>query len=249
MKKTFTFAIMLTTLISCTTYDYIPVKQNVMTFQNKGDILVSGSLGLYNGLGIDLGYSFTDYLGIYSSFNRFNISGYQTCKPIKDFFWDNELILYRSFKFGLYTSINLGYGLGRAETGTPWYNEDIHREFIQPSLGWSFENMFQLAISSRITQFNRQINSSIDVSSAYDRMMFTNYFGVEPNSISVRYYIEPAVTAIYNLDYMKFKFQYSFTGENYPNVVPVNMTTSIELNLNKLIFNKSYKNRKLRWTF
>ena len=43
---------------SCDSYVYLPTKQNVMIFKEKGDIIVSGNVGLYDGLGLEGGICF-----------------------------------------------------------------------------------------------------------------------------------------------------------------------------------------------
>lgn len=240
-------------LTSCSSYYYLPTKQNVMVFKQKGDAILSGNLGLfYQQSGLEAGYSFTDNIGFYSSFNKFNISHYgNTHQFIKDFIWDNELIIYKKFDFGLYTALNTGVGIGKLNVGNPYYDLTLHRQFVQPTLGFIFMEIFEFGLSTRFTLLNYKLKSIIDNQTNYDQIMFNNYFDFGSLNKENHFFIEPALTMGLNFEFINLKCQYTVSkeiGRDAYFYIPENLTTSISFNLGKIFFKQNDSNKKLRWT-
>lgn len=246
--------ILLSILItSCNPYYYLPTKQNVMVFEKKGDIIVSGNLGLgHEQMGIEAGYSFTDNIGVYSSFYGFNISNYgNSSHLIKDFIWDNELIIYKKFDYGLYTGVNFGLGLGKINSGNPYYDLGLSRQFIQPSLGLTISH-FDFAFSTRITRLGYTLKSTMSNMTDYDNEMFQNYFDFKGIDKEYHYFVEPAFTFGLNYEVFKLYFQYTKafkSGKEADFYIPDNLTTTVSFNIEKIFFDRLNKTKKLKWTF
>ena len=226
-------------LISCNLYLYMPTKQNVMEFREKGDIIVSGNAGFHNSLGLEVGYAFTNNLGLYTSFNSFDISNVESSKLIvlpKDFIWDNELVMYKKFNFGLYTAINIGVGFGSLNPNNSYYRLDLNRQFAIPSIGYKLANNFEVALSTRITRLSYNVNSKIDLSTDYDREMFYRYFDLI-NLDKPFFYIEPAITFAWDFKYTKFMAQYTWIEKTQYyelNYMPNNLIASISFKIDKI---------------
>jgi hypothetical protein len=224
-----------------------------MVFKQKGDAIITGNLGLfYHQSGLEAGYSFTDNLGFYSSFNKFDISHYgSTHQFIKDYIWDNELIVYKNFDFGLHTAINTGVGIGGLNEGNPYYNLTLHRQFVQPSIGFNCMNVIEFCFSTRFSRLNYKLQSTIDNMTTYDQKMFDSYFDFGSLNKENHYFIEPAFTMGLNFDFISLKCQYTISNElgtDSYSYIPENLSTSVSFNLDRIFFNKSNKTKKLRWT-
>ena len=198
-------------IIACTPAYYLPTKQHVQVFEQKGDIVVSGNLGMYGTIGADAGYAFTDHLGVYSSFNGFNISSYggSENKVVRDYIWDNEFIYYTKLKYDFYAACNAGIGFGEFDVNNAYYKLRLNRQFIQPSIGLTVFDHFQTSFSSRITRLDYDINSYIAHESAYDNQMLRDYFMFGNMDERPVYFAEPAITMGVNLGNFKTQIQYS----------------------------------------
>lgn len=197
--------------IACTPAYYLPTKQHVQVFEEKGDIIVSGNMGMYGTVGADAGYALTDHIGLYSSFNGFNISSYggSENKAIRDFIWDNELVFYTKLKYDLYAACNVGAGFGAFDINNPYYELKLNRQFVQPSIGITVFDHFQAGFSSRFTRLNYGIKSFLSNQTAYDNQMFRDYFmfgNMDERSIC---FMEPALTMGVNIGGFKTQMQYS----------------------------------------
>jgi len=156
--KLFSIIIILSFFVSsCETYYYAPTEQTVLKFTEKKE--VSASVG-YNLIGfvysdnsswdkisINAGYSFTNYFGVNSNYQRFHK---------KDYFLDNELIFYKKVKKYFYPAINFGYTYGNRNGDL--YDLQMNRIYAQPSLGFS-NNYFDFAISTRFARVDYDLDS------------------------------------------------------------------------------------------
>lgn len=225
---------------SCNSSIYLPTKQSVMVFKEKADIIVSANIGLYDGFGLEGGYAFTDNIGLYTSFNRFNISKANTKNIANDFIWDNELILYKKFNSGFYSAINTGVGFGSINANNRFYKLDLNRQFLVPSIGYTIANMVDVAVSARFSRLAYYINSKINIDSNYDYEMFKSYF--ELTNLDKSFFcIEPALTAGLDLKYLQLKAQYTWIEKPHPNELYYkhdNLVTTISLNIDKIFFPK-----------
>ena len=233
---------------ACTPYYYLPTKQNVMVFEKKGDVILSANLGFNDFAGLEGGYAITDNIGLYSSFNAFDISNTAAnSQNLSDFIWDNEIVLFKKYNSGLYTGVNIGVGFGELDANNPYYVLGLNRQFVQPVLGYTFDKRFDFAISSRLTRLNYSIKSLIDISSEYDKFMFNSYFDVNELSKSSYFFIEPALTFGLNYEFLKVKFQYSLAHELFSknlSYISNNLTTTVSFNLNKIFIIKKNKTSK-----
>lgn len=239
-------------MISCSPNYYLPTKQNVMVFEKKGDIIVSGNLGLGHGQkGVEAGYAFTNNIGLYSSFNGFDISNNgNSAHLINDFIWDNELIVFKTLN-RVYASVNLGVGLGKINVNNPYYDLGLSRQFVQPTLGITFSH-FDFAFSTRFTRLGYKLKPLISNMTDYDYYMFNNYFDFLEIDKQNYYFVEPAFTCGISYEYFKLHFQYTMankSGKDAYFYISENLTTSISLNIDKIFFKKADNTKKLRWTF
>ena len=243
-------------LSACSPTYYLPTKQNVMIFEEKGDAFVTGNLATDKLVGFEGGYSITDNLGFYSSFNTFDISLYgNTNWVIKDFCWDNELVLYKRYKSGFYTGLNAGVGIGQLNINNQYFNANFNRQFIQPSIGLRLFNRIEhvdLALSYRLSRLNYDVKFFNNVSE-YDVNMTKTYFELnEVTSGKDFYFFEPAITLGFTYDFFKLKFQYAHAlkfGDIQHFYQRESLSTALSLNINKLFFNRMDKTKKLRWAF
>lgn len=249
MKSVYRFVLMSLTVgfVGCTPYYYLPTKQNTMVFEKKGDIVLSGNIGLFHRqTGLELGYALTDNIGVYSSFNKFDISYYGKQHPfLKDFIWDNELIFFKRHNSGLYTGINLGLGLGKFNVGNPYFNLYLYRQFLQPTLGITVFNHLQFGLSTRIVRLNFNATSATRGLSEYDQKMFDQYFNFKDITTNDFLLIEPAFTMAFKIECFRLQFQYAgITNSNYRSYfINENISTSLSINLNKLFLYKKSKTK------
>lgn len=198
-------------MTACSPAYYLPTKQNVQVFDKKGDIVVGGNLGLYGTIGAEAGYAFTDHMGVYSSFKGLNISTYGGSeeKVIRDYIWDNELILYTKLKYDFYAACNFGAGFGEFDVNNPYYELKLNRQFVQPSIGITFFDVIQTSLSTRFTRLDYSLKSYTINETAYDDQMLREYFMFGDLDKHDIYFLEPAIT--FGLDFggVKTQFQYS----------------------------------------
>ncbi len=239
------FPLIILTFVSCGPQYYNPIKQNVKVFENKGDIVTSINAQLiYNQLGIDAGYALTDNIGINTSYNRFNTSRYggETNLLFKDFIWDNELIFYKNYKFGLFGAANLGYGRAGFNVCNPYYRLSMDRFFAQPSIGYILFDRLGIVFSTRFSQSLYNVKMQTDGYSESEKQMIQSYFGltdIEKKAL----FIEPAVTLIVKNDNYAWKLQYiqSYTDSSYNNYSYENLILTYSLNLSNLLFHEKTK--------
>jgi len=237
------FPLLLFIFVSCGPQYYNPTKQNVKVFEKKGDIVTSISAQLiYNQLGIDAGYALTDNIGINTSYSRFNTSRYggETNLFVKDFLWDNELIFYKNYKFGLFGAANVGYGRGGFNVCNPYYSLSMDRFYAQPSIGYMLLDRIGIAFSTRFSQSFYNVRMHTDNYSESEQQMIQSYFGLT-NLDKSTFFIEPAVTLIKKTDSGTWKLQYiqAYTGQHYYSYE--NLILSYSLNLSNLLFHEKTK--------
>lgn len=238
---------------SCGHYSYLPTKQNVMVFEEKGDAVLSANKGLfYQQTGVSAGYAFSDHLGVYSTFNKFNISEFgESSNLIKDFIWDNELVLFEKHKNGVYTAVNLGLGFGGLNVGNSYYRLVLNRQFVQPTLGYNFSNNTFIALSSRFTRLGYNFKSFVGSGDPYDVSMSQDYFNVKDLVTQDHYLFEPALTTGFSFDFIKLELQYIQVVASRKNnfyYLEDNLSTTLSINFNKFFPGKKAKVKTLRWS-
>lgn len=212
MKKIYLFScVLLVVFCSCTRYYYAPNMHNVTLFRDKGEARLSGGLSAGSEISsyeVQAAYSLTNHIGVMA--NYFNARsedgpnngrGHLTevavgyFKPLKR----NEFI------FELYG----GYGRGKVINN---YDPDEYSElgldklFLQPSIGYTVKDYFDVAVSSRIGYVNYSSLMSIGTtSSAFSDI---NYIRDHRQSVM----LEPALTVRGGWKYIKLQLQagYSF---------------------------------------
>lgn len=212
LKKIISPVIISCFMTACNPAYYLPTKQNVQVFDKKGDIVVSGNLGFYGTMGVDAGYSFSDHAGVYSSFKGFNISTYGESekKAIRDYIWDNELILYSRLKYNFYTACNFGVGFGEFDVNNPYYELKLNRQFVQPSIGVTLFDVIQTSLSTRFTRLDYGLKSYTINETPYDNQILREYFMFGDLDKHDIYFLEPAIT--FGLDFKKVKTQFQYSG-------------------------------------
>lgn len=240
-------------MFSCGSYSYLPTKQNVMVFAEKGDAILSGTKGLFfKQDNVSIGYAFTENMGVYSTFNKFDISEFgNSSNFIKDFIWDNELVLFKKRKNGVYTAVNLGQGFGNLNLGNPYYKLALNRQFILPTLAYNFSDNTYICLSSRFTRLGYKFTSLIGNGDLYDTTMSQRYFNVQNLISHDHYLIEPALTYGFIFDFIKLEFQYSQIINSKSlkfSFLENNLSTTLSINFNKFIKGKNAKVEKLRWS-
>ncbi|MDO9153679.1 MAG: hypothetical protein Q7U47_08240 [Paludibacter sp.] len=223
-----------------------------MVFEEKGDALITLNLGTDQMNGMEAGFAITDNIALYSSFNSFEISKHdKSSNFLEDFIWDNELILFKNFNNNIYGAVNFGAGFGELNVNNPYYYLTLNRQFIQPTIGKTILENFKIAFSLRFTQLDYKLTPTADLLSEYDMNIMQQYFRFGEIGKKKFYLYEPAMTIGWNFEFFNLRIQLSgvkdFTESNFY-YVPISMTTSLSLNLNKLFFNPTDKTKKLRWT-
>ncbi len=229
-------------ITSCQPYYYLPTKQNVMVFEKKGDAILAVNTANYNGAGIEAGYAITDNIGFYTSLNSFDITKRGSSNGFgNDYIWDNEILYFKKYDFGLYTGLNVGAGFGQLNQNNSYYILGLNRQFIQPSLGMSKLGFFEMAFSVRFTHLNYTLKPEMSLESEYDRLIFYHYFDFNGLVNSDYYFVEPAISLGFRYKFCKLQFQYlgAFKTKHEENFyIRENLVTSFSVNLNELFCTK-----------
>lgn len=236
---------------SCIPNYYSPAKQNVMPFDGKGDVTVSATIGTLGEIGTDVGWSITDNVGVYSSFNYIDISNFEnTHYSPNDFIWDNEVVFYKWIKNHFYAGANVGVGIGKIGMQHPYYDLKLTRQYIQPTFGIKILDPFILAISFRVSRVDFNLKSAYLSNSEYDEELFRRYFFLGDIGTSDFYFFEPAFTWGFNSEFMKYRFQLSLATQLNKSDINYRVgliSASAALNIDKLIFHPYDRTKKLRW--
>jgi hypothetical protein len=191
-------------LFSCETYYYYPVNQNVLKFEESGDISASLNAG-EDYEGINIGYAFTNNIAFVSDVRIFG-SNKAWGKRYDDYVWDNELILFKTIENYWQPAINIGYGYGEINRNLEYYDLSLHRFILQPSFGYKRKN-YEIAFSSRFSRVNYDLIQLAEIPS--NNYTFQQYFDFRDVGIAPFYFNEPAITLGVGWKYFKFKYQYS----------------------------------------
>lgn len=223
---------------------YNPIKQNVNVFEKKGDIVATANIQpLFAQLGIEAAYAINDNIGISSNYNRYNITrlGGETNPFVKDFMWDNELIFYKNFKFGLFGAANFGYGRGGFNVGNPYFRLSMDRLYSQPSVGFLLFNRFGFAFSTRFSQSFYHIKIYPEGYSDSEIKLIQSYFGLN-NIDKPVFFIEPAFTLIWkdNTGSCKLQFVHSKSNRFNYGFNTENIILSIGININYFLNRGKY---------
>ena len=209
--KTFTSILFIVVLIffcsSCKRTLYVPNMQNVPLLKEKNEIRASftpsnvqAAYGITNGLGLMLNAHFPNSLtlqeleGDLSTKRRFYEGG------IGYFTKVNELGV-----FEIYGGVGKGKVSfdNRGNNIKDKFSSKFSRYFIQPSIGWTLENV-DLAISLRYTRLSfYDLDTSeyiFDASKGFDQDLSL----IDQNSYS---FVEPAITLRLGMKYAKSFFQ------------------------------------------
>jgi len=127
----------------------------------------------------------------------------------------------------------------------------LQRQYLQPSLGITVFDNFQMALSMRATRLEYNFSLLQPINNQYDFEMATQYFMIEDiNQNKNFFFLEPAFNFGWTYEFFSIKFQYTFLkeimGANYF-YLSGSCSASIGLNLNKLFINPYDKTKKLKW--
>lgn len=225
--------------ISCTDYIYVPNHQPVNLFEKKNELILSTSRSFYGGLGAELGYSFTNHIGINSSFNSFDISyrGDDNKKLFNDYSWQNELVLFNKATNGLYLGLNIGYGNAYYNANNPYYKVNMQQRYLIPSAGYYFTPKFSMFLSTRCSRADYQLLPQMALESDYDKEMFDKYFSINRIDNSKKYLYEPALTFNYSLQDIRLQAQMICLSKAPEKMIPINCVVSASVDLCKLYRN------------
>jgi len=198
------------------------MQQNVMQFNKKSDLVAS--YGISEGeMSYNLGYAFTNNVAFITSYREFS-------PRFHEFFFDNELSLFKLTPQKIFFSCNIGYGIGAIND--PGYNYSIvaNRKFLLPAFGYK-SKFFDIGLSTRISRINYLVHIDNDyyfyeASEEYYNLHkealgseYTDYYDFKEsqirNHLSIEdvgkkpfYFLEPAVTI--GVGYKNIKFQYQY---------------------------------------
>ena len=190
---------------SCGTYYYAATKQNVMKFKEKGDVnveLASGFSELVQHATV--GYAVTDHWALSTSYTNIGRMNEH------DYIWDNEAILFHSFSNDIVLANNFGFSFGKLNSGGEYFNLDIFREYIQPSVGFS-SDFFEVGISMRITNLHYNLNQVKEFNSYNGNTLRDEFYLYDVGLINY-VFLEPALTV--GLGYKGLRLRFQFVGLN-----------------------------------
>ena len=216
MKTTFTYLAWVLILIgvllgqSCGTYYYVGTKQTVLEYKEKGDVnLELGTTGDDIAIKhIGFGYAFTKHLAFNSSYSNYDWN------HEKDYIWDNEIIYFHELDKNIFAAINIGGTFGKLNSGGEYFNLDLFREYVQPSIGFS-NDYVDLGVSLRFTNLHYNLNQIKPLDYA-SKNTFEEEFELYDIGGSSMRFIEPAVTIGVGNKWVKLRLQVTKTSQKTP---------------------------------
>jgi hypothetical protein len=242
MKDTVRFLILALAIgfSSCSSYFYYPTSQNVLRFKDKGDVNVAFGLDEHGYKSYNLGYSLTDNVALISDFKTFHTYSSESDMRYKigDFYWDNELIIYKNYQDRIFPAINFGYGFGQINRNEDYYRLGVDRQFIQPSIGFS-NNYFDFAVSSRFSRVHYDLKQTRSFNLS-NRQSFEEYFDLRDVGKKDFYFLEPSLTLGVGYKFAKLRFQSIYVNKissgNLRYIESNNyLTLNCTFNINKLL--------------
>ncbi len=145
----------------------------------------------------------------------------------------------------------MGYGIGKINNNNSYFDLSLQRQFLQPSVGITIFDNFQMALSMRTTRLEYNFKLIQPDYNQYDFDMAVKYFMIEDIIQDKNFlFIEPALNFGWTFEFFNVKYQCAFIKE----IIGANNfylsgsgSASISLNLNKLFFNPYDKTKKLKW--
>jgi hypothetical protein len=210
-------------LCSCTHYYYVPNIQNIPLFREKNEYHLSGSYGggMYsNSIEVQASYSLPYNIGLMANYMHTKGGDISDNDYGKGNYFEGALGYYKPFEefegvFEIYGGIGGGkqnheYSSRHFDQWEYYHSYDgrsdmsFSKLFVQPSFGLTFD-MFDVALSTRLCRLSfADIHNNITDPVELD----------EANSLSDKnyYFIEPALTLRGGWKYVKFQFQFAYTG-------------------------------------
>jgi len=224
---------------SCNNNIYIPNHQPVNLFEKKNELILSSSRSFGNGIGVELGYSLTNNIGVNSALNTFDISysGENNSKLFSDYNWQNELVLFNKFDNNLYIGLNAGYGTAKFSANNPYYNINMKQKYLIPSVGYYFTPKFSMFLSVRRSLLQYQLHPLMSLDTEYDKQMFEQYFSIDNINNHKKYLSEPALTVSYLFQDIRLQAQMIRMMEDADDMIPYNFVLSVSVDLCKLYRN------------
>lgn len=193
------------TVSSCSSYDYLPSQQNVLLFTKKNDTHFSFGFSPQTTTGT-IGHAFSDNVGFVSSVKF--LESFETF-DVNNFIFDNELVLYKRYPSRIMFAANVGYGIGqygKYDIYNSYFMTELSRIFIQPSFGFSLK-CFDFAVSCRVSYANFDVRSQ---EKRYVTQQYDYGWGFEPDTETANgysFFVEPAITVGTGYDWLKFRMQ------------------------------------------
>jgi hypothetical protein len=225
-KNLITFSLLFMMLSGCfkTYYYYIPNKQSVLDFKEKGDANFSYSIGTQKTESLTLGYSLSKNIALNTQLHTMDESDGRNRKN-ETVVFNNEIILYKKF-MNFYPALNIGYGTGKLYKYVEDFDLRMRTMYLQPSIGYS-NDYFDIGFSCKISNnyFHLQM---------YNPKPTENYNFQDVGSREFHFY-EPAFTFGVGYKNIKIRFQSINTHQfnsSIMNYYKSNLYLSLNINLN-----------------
>lgn len=227
------------TLTGCSPYFYAPTNQQVLNFNEKGDVAIGGFTDANEGLGGSVGYAITDHIALSSDVEVFQKSNDDQDRYGYDsYMWDNELIVFDSRDVGkafFIPAVNFGYGFGEIGRNTDVYGVNVTRMFAQPSVGYKIKG-FEFAFSLRFAGVKYDVRPGYAWNPAIYNNTLEEAFRM-PHSGTNYFFTEPALTFGYGYKVFRLRAQASWASKSSRrnfNYIDNNLAISLNINLNAI---------------
>ncbi len=199
------------TLFACQPKYYIPNTQQVTMFSDEGDANLSLNLD-GNQFELQAGYAFTDQFAAQANFSRFAPRDTENGDGGSGWLLEGGPGFYKPFGDDLVFETYAIIGLGAVENHFPSRADSINfpqieatalRFSLQPSIAKMYDR-FSIGLSSRISSLNYANIKGDLIFDGVDQVAFLT----ENKS---NFLIEPAVTARFGTEKVRFQAQYGFS--------------------------------------
>ena len=178
-----------------------------MNFKKKNDVSlkVGGNLS-YQG-NFHAGYAFSNHLAFITELTNSEMplpqSKYEEEKD-NAYIWNNEFIYYNNINNKLLPAVNVGFSYGNLANNIEYFDLNMYRYYIQPSLGY-FQEHVEVAISTRFSKLHYDFIQQKDFVNESGISLY-EYYDLRDAGKTDFYFIEPAISL--GLRYNNFTLKY-----------------------------------------
>lgn len=232
MKKVFHLLVVVLIFTSCETFHYFPMSQSTLEYKEKGDISVSGHLGLVeaDAIAANVGYAFHDNLAVQYKYS---------------FLDDNKLnelefLVFKEFEENCFFGVNTSFGLGRDDE--TYYNDlTFNHASIIPYFTYS-NKYFDFGLSFRLSRLKHRLiideEQIVGSNQRQSNFLMNSYAANLDIGTRPFLFLTPALTFGVGYKYFKIKAQYVLPAlklndaklNNYPDPV-LHIGISLRLNV------------------